>query len=163
MEQDFFHFLQQLEQHLMTARRVPFTDKVLVDEELMYELVDRLHEALPDALDRAERILKDRDQIIHQAQERAEETVQGAEEYVQRLASETNVVRVAEQQAEELTLRAREAAREIQLGSREYADELLGDVQQTLERCLELIRGGRSELQVAAASEHVPSADEEVT
>ncbi len=153
MEQDFLHYLEQLERHVMAARRVPFTDKVMLEEELVYELVDRLRDSLPEALDRSDRILRDRDQIIRQAQERAEDIVNGAEEYVQELASETNVVREAEKQAEELVDRARDVAREIQVGAREYADELLQEVQGTLEASLQQVRTGRAQLQVPAAGE----------
>lgn len=156
-DQDFLYYLEQFEHHVMSARRVPLTNKALLDEELLYELIDRLRDSLPQALRRAERIISDQDEIIRQAQERAEETVQGAEDYVEQLASETNVTRLAEQQAEELVARARETAREIQLGAHQYADEVLEEVQQTMERCLELVMGGRSQLQVAATREQSPA------
>jgi vacuolar-type H+-ATPase subunit H len=159
MEEDFLYYLEQLEQQIMEARQVPFTDKVMVEEELVYELIDHLRDSMPKALGKAERVLRDRDDIILRAQEQAEETIQGAEAYVEELAEEANVMKLAEQKADEVVREAREVAREIQLGAREYADELLHEVEETARQCVELAGEGRSQLQVAATRE--PPGEEE--
>ena len=64
-----------------------------------------------------------------------------------RLASQEEVVRLAEKQAKEIIEDARERERETRLGAEDYADEVLANLEVNLEKFLAAVRRGRERLQ----------------
>lgn len=76
------------------------------------------------------------DRILRQAQEEAE-----------KITSEEEVLKRAEQRSAEIMDDARRRERETRLGAEDYADEVLGNLEENLERLLEAVQRGRSKLQ----------------
>jgi len=68
-----------LEELLGSARRLPFTPSVVVNEEEILELVDRIRVALPDDLVSARHTLDERDQILARAEREVAEVTSRAE------------------------------------------------------------------------------------
>ena len=70
-----------------------------------------------------------------------------------RLASEQEVVRRAERQAEEILRDAEARSREIRYGAEDYADEVLGALETSLDKFLSAVQRGRERLQGRPARE----------
>jgi cell division septum initiation protein DivIVA len=63
------------------------------------------------------------------------------------IASEQEIVKLAEQQAAEILDNARAREREIRLGAEDYADEMLANLEVNLGKLLTAVQRGRDRLQ----------------
>jgi len=148
---DVLALLDRLDNYLAECSRLPLVGKLMVDEEEIFTLIDDLRAAIPQELEQAKWLLKERERILQEARKEAEEIIKDAQGQIASLASESVITKEAKLQAEELIEKAKEVAREINLGSREYADEIMKKVESVLEEMLERVREGRKELGVEKA------------
>ncbi|HHX29153.1 MAG: ATPase [Bacillota bacterium] len=145
---DVLALLDKLDAYLSECSRVPLMGKLLVDEEEVFAIIDDLRAQLPQELEQAKWLLKERERILQEARKESEEIVKDAQGQIATLASESVIAKEARVQAEELMARAKEVAKEINLGAREYADELMKAVEDAITETLERVRQGRRELAV---------------
>ena len=85
--------------------------------------------------------------MLEEAEKEANRVLEDARERAQAIASEQEVVRLAEQQAADLIDSARQAEREIRLGAEDYADEMLANLEVNLGKLLTAVQRGRDRLQ----------------
>jgi cell division septum initiation protein DivIVA len=126
--------IDRLEELISQATKVPLTAKVLVDPDEFLALVDEMREMLPQEIREANRVARDRENLLAEAREHAETTVREAQALAQRLTAEAAITQEAQTQADELIDQAKRVAREIRQNALEWADELFGRVQPDLER-----------------------------
>jgi cell division septum initiation protein DivIVA len=150
MSEQLIALVRRLEEIVDDATRVPLTDKVIISEDDLYDIVDALRESLPKEVAEAVEIVRQKERILEEARAKAEETMRQASGYVEKLASESNIARRAEEQADAIIREARRVAQEIHRGSREYADELLEKAEQILSTSLMEVQKGREELRSTA-------------
>jgi cell division septum initiation protein DivIVA len=161
---DVLALLDKLDAYLSECSRLPLVGKLLVDEDEVFSIIDDLRAQLPQELEQAKWLLKERDRILQEARKESEGIVRDAQGQIATLASESVITKEARAQAEELMARARDVAKEINLGAREYADELMKAVEDAITDVLERVRQGRRELSVereAAATKPVEEVDTE--
>jgi cell division septum initiation protein DivIVA len=126
-----FESLDALVTVVEEARGLPMTSNCVVPRGDLLDLLDDLREAVPAELDDAQDVLDRRDALIHEAQQRAEETVSAATAEAERLLAE------AREQAEQLLAEARhDAERTVADGRQEYT-ELVDRAQAESERLAE--------------------------
>jgi cell division septum initiation protein DivIVA len=106
--------LDALEALLTEARRVPFSGSVMVNDQELMQLVDRIRLSLPADVVQAQRLLDQRERVLSDTEERAGDLAARAESAARQLAERTAA------QARELTERARAEA--AQLGERAEAE-----------------------------------------
>jgi len=137
--------LGELEEAVANSPRIPLTARVLVDEDRIYDLIDALRDALPQAMQQAQWVLRERENLLAQARQQARSTeLMGGSTPD---AEEVGVLTSANQQAEQILQKAREVAREIHQGAKAYARDLLIKVERTLVETLETVRQGQRELE----------------
>ena len=81
-----------------------------------------------------------------EAQKEAEAIAKEAEDYIKKMVDENEITKNAYLQAEEILKRAQENAREIRLGTNEYADSILYKLQKQLSELQNTIENNRKEL-----------------
>lgn len=144
---DITVLLDRLEELVSGATKVPLTGKVLVDPDQVLAMLDEIRDVLPEEIRQAQRLSRERDEILREAREEAEAMVRDAKVYVAQLTDETAIAKEAQAKAEDILDQAKRVAKEIRLGARDYADELLAKVEGNLEKTLNTIRRSRDELQ----------------
>lgn len=138
--------IDSLEDLIETKFVIPFTGKCLIDKEEMLELIKELRLKLPDDVKQAKWVKDERQRILHEAQRDANSIVKEAQKKINELIDEHEITRKAYEQSNEIIANAQKNARDIRLGAREYADSILGRVEEILEENLETIRTNRNEL-----------------
>lgn len=138
--------LDQIEMIITNAHHVPLTNRVIIDEELLFEQIDRMRAAIPEAFHQAQRITRERDRILGQTREEGESIIKEAELYAEKLVKESTIVQKAQEEAESILAEARRVSREVRLGARTYADEMLERLEGQLTKALQLIHSGREQL-----------------
>lgn len=145
---EVLNLLERLDTYLQECSRLPLVGKIVVDEDEVFDLIDALQTAIPQEFERANWVLKEREQILQEARKEAQEITRDAQSQIAARASEHVITKEARVQAEQLIEQAKAVAGEIHLGAREYADELMKSVEDFLVELLERVRSNRSELGV---------------
>jgi len=120
--------LDALESMILDGMKVPFTKKVMVDEEQLLSLIDKIRLVIQGGSDYARKAIA-REEGKGQA-----ETAEGEE----RSREESKAVEVIEQ--------AYQMAKEVREGADRYADEILANLEATSTRILRTIKAGRERL-----------------
>ncbi len=138
--------LDRLDEYLSECSRVPLVGKLMVDEDEVFNLIDDLRAALPKELEEARWVLKQREDILQDAQKQREDMLGDAQGQIAVLASETVIAKEARSQADDLMAQAKEVALEINRGARQYAFGVLEQVEKTLQSLLEATRLDKEQL-----------------
>lgn len=144
---DIMALIDRIEELIDNARSVPLTNSKLVDPEGIYEILDEIRAQFPDELKQARWIVKERQEMLEEAEKEANRILEEAQARAQAIASEQEIVRLAEQQAAEILDKARALEREIRLGAEDYADEMLANLEVNLSKLLTAVQRGRDRLQ----------------
>ncbi|MBV8444321.1 MAG: hypothetical protein JOZ92_00235, partial [Candidatus Dormibacteraeota bacterium] len=99
--------VDELEELVSTARRVPLSANVMVNEDEVLELVDRIRLALPEELVAARHLVQDRDRLMVGAEQEAEQLLARAEQESERLVREAGERAAAAVSDHEVTRQAR--------------------------------------------------------
>lgn len=138
--------LDRLDQLIGSATEIPLTGKSLVDTEEALDLIDKIRNALPEEVKRAEWLTAEKDRMLKESQAEAERIVIQAEEYVAKMVSESEIVKKAREEAERLLEQARQEARDLEKEAQEYAEQVLGNLEEALERTMTVVKQGRENL-----------------
>lgn len=138
--------LETLEDVVEKSVTVPFSGRCLVDKEEILEIVKEIRLKLPDDIKQAKWVKEERQRILMEAQKEANGIVKDAESKIASLVDEHEITKKAYEQANEIISNAQKNAREIRLGTREYADSILGKVEEILKDTIEVIEVNREEL-----------------
>ena len=150
---DVLNLLERLDTYLQECSRLPLVGKIVVDEDEVFDLIDALQAAIPQEFERANWVLKEREQILQEARKEAQEIIRDAQSQIAARASEHLIAKEASLQAEQLIAQAKSVAEEINYGAREYADEMMKTVEDLLVELLERVRSDRNELGVREPQE----------
>jgi cell division septum initiation protein DivIVA len=129
------------------ARSLPLTKQRLVDQEKVYEIIDEIRASFPDELKQARWIVKERQEMLEEAEKEANRVLEDARDRAEAMASEQEVVKRANEQAASILDSARQQEREIRLGAEDYADEMLANLEVNLGKLLTAVQRGRDRLQ----------------
>ncbi|HET9660893.1 MAG TPA: hypothetical protein VFP05_11225 [Thermomicrobiales bacterium] len=136
---EILYLLDQLEDMVGISKRVPFSHRVMVEEDDFVELVEQLRLAIPSEVRQAQRVVRDREKIIAEAQQEAAHIIEGARSRAEYLVSNEGVFNEAKQRSEEI-LRLAEERRKREMGEIDvYAMEQFNRIEQALREGLELI------------------------
>jgi len=105
---DILYLVDQLEELVGIGKRVPFSGRVMVEEEEFLALVDQLRVAVPNEIKQAQRVIKERERVIGEAQDEASRIVQAARDRAELMISQNVILAEARQRGEEVLRHAEE-------------------------------------------------------
>ena len=137
MEQEsLMDYLDELEELVESSKSVPFSNKVGIEKEKVFDIVRDIRLNLPNELRQAQRILDDRDKIINDAKIKASSIIDDAENTAQFMVSTHEVYKAASEQADELMETTRQSARDMRLNAMDYADDLLSKTESMIREAM---------------------------
>ena len=128
------------------AKKVPLANLVLVEQEKVMTILDLLKITLPDEINEAQKLNKQREQIIDEAQQEAEKILEKAREKEEQLINESQIIIDAEAKAKEIILEAQKQASYYQESAMEWVDEKLNSLESLLHNYLASINVTREEM-----------------
>ena len=138
--------LEELENVINNASEVPFTNKKMVDKDEIERLIDAINQSLPNELESARRIVADKERIMLDAEKKAEDTVAQAKDYIARITEESELVKQAQECANEVISSASKSADELRTSSVTYATDVLKYVETNMENVLDSLKKNRQSL-----------------
>lgn len=143
---EIFTLLETLEDIMEKSRNVPFSGKCIVDKEEFLEIIKEIRLKLPDEIKQAKWIKEERQRILVEAQNEANDIIKEAENRIISMIDEHEITRKAYEKKVEIIETANEMSREIKSGTEEYADGVLAGIEVALEDALKVIQNNRKEL-----------------
>ncbi len=128
------------------ARSMPMSSSVVLNRAELLDLLDRLHDAIGAGFSQAQRVMGDRDAVVASGQAEAQEIVRNAHVEREKLVSDTDVYRLAQERAEEVRAEAEREAGGLRQEADEYVEAKLANFELALEHTLEEVRRGRARL-----------------
>lgn len=116
--------LDELENMIMDASRVPFTNKCIVETERLGQIMDALRTSMPLEIKQARQLLNDRERRINEAMEEKQRIIQQAEVLAEKMVTEEEVYREAKERSQEMLKQANEESRTIRTDAEAYAQKL---------------------------------------
>ncbi|MGQ9548617.1 MAG: hypothetical protein ACUVSY_08245 [Roseiflexus sp.] len=130
--------IDELEDVIAEGKRVPFSGRLLIDEDRVLDIIDRMRVAIPEELRQARRIISEQERLIQEAQER-----------VQQVLHEQGLLEAIEAERARLLEQAEREARAVRAGADEYARQVLEELEQRLLKVITSVQNGLQELGVA--------------
>ena len=143
---EIFTLLETLEEILENSKTIPVFNKSLINKEEMLEIIKEIRLKLPDELKQAKWVKEERQRILVEAQKEADDIVKEAENRIISMIDEHEITRKAYEQKAEIIETANEMSREISKGTKDYADNILSNIEIALQNALETIQNNRKEL-----------------
>jgi hypothetical protein len=144
---DIQHLVDRLEDLVDEGRHIFGTKYTMVDEERALEIIDQMRISIPEEIEKAARVLSQRDRILAEAHEEAARIVQEHRKKAEVMLDNDATVRAAQARAESIHEQARREAMRITAEADEYVMQLLGRLEQQLIRNVNEVRNGITVLQ----------------
>lgn len=141
----------------------------VVKKNVVTDILDRLYAALPDEIKEARALLRTKDQVQYEAQQRAEKIVADAQAEANRLLSESDLLRAVQREAEKIKEQVIADCEDIKRKSYEeaesvrnqavneamrtkdsasvYAEQVLVSIEQNLNQLQEIVKNGQLHLE----------------
>src|SRR5690242_1664172 len=88
--------LNRMEELILDSPRIPLSRRTMVDEEQILDQLDLIRLSLPEAFHEAEEIVHQKDAILDQAEQYAQEIIEAAERRAAQIVNESGILRQAE-------------------------------------------------------------------
>ncbi|MFZ5966333.1 MAG: ATPase [Bacillota bacterium] len=138
--------LDELEDIIENSSSIPFAGKALVDRSEILDMIREIRIQLPDEVKQAQWIKEERQRILIEAQKEAETIIKDAKVHIEEMVEKDEITRLAQKRAEEIIGQAQVNAKEIRIGARQYADDLLDGIETEMSKLVETVRQNRKEL-----------------
>lgn len=141
----------------------------IVKKDTVTNILDKLYAALPDEIKEARALLRRKDELQYEAQQRAEKIVADAQAEANRLLSESDLLRAVQREAEKIKEQvitdcedikrkaldeaegvrnqAIDEATRIKDGATVYAEQVLTSIEQNLGQLQEVVKNGQVQLE----------------
>ena len=121
--------LDDLEEILANASKVPFSEKAIVDGDEIRSIVDDIRLSMPKDIQQAKWVNDEQYRILNEARGEYDKVIIAAKKQAEYLVENDIIKKEAEKRADALISEAENHSRYIKLRSYEYVDKLLFDMQ----------------------------------
>lgn len=129
---EIFTLLETIEEVLENCKTLPFSNKRIVDQDEILDIVKEIRLKLPDDLKQAKWVREERNRIIQEAKKEGEDIVKEAENRIIAMIDEHEITKKAYDEKQKIIETANEMAREMSEGTKEYADSILAEIEETI-------------------------------
>jgi hypothetical protein len=155
---DIQHLIDRLEDLIDEGRHFWFTRFTAVDEERALELIDQMRISIPEEVDKAQRIMNQRDRVLAQANEEAARVVDLAREKSAKMIERDAITQAARNQAANIIEEAKQEAEQIRAEADAYALDVLRELDYHLQNNIQVVQNGIRELTQAHSRVAQPAA-----
>ncbi len=163
---DIQHLVDRLEDLIDEGRHLPMSKFTVIDEERALEIIDQMRISIPEQIEKATRVVNQRDRLIAQANEEATRMLDLSRQKSDELVQRDAIVQTAQHRAENILNQARQEAAAIRDEADSYVMDVLKELESHLLRTLTIVRNGVTKIaqdrdiraQAAAQAQVVQSA-----
>ena len=154
---DILQLIEELEDEMDDATSIPLSKKVAIDPDTIFEIIKEIRASLPEEIRQAKWVNEERDrilqeandqaqQLVDQAKQRAAESDQDTQKRFNELVNDHRITQEATKKGEAMIEQAKEQSRQIRQSVFAYVDEILSNTQDNLNSVIAELDHNRSEL-----------------
>ena len=143
---DILNLLERIEDIIEEASKFPLSNKVMIDKEEILEVINEVRLKLPDEINRASWVAKERQRILNEAQVEAEELIEKVQDQQRYLIEDNEITKQAQKYANQIIQDAERKANDMKLGAYNYSDEILSKLQEKIREINNIIENNREVL-----------------
>jgi len=145
MENDVQYLINMLYEMIDGAKGVLMSpDKCIIVREDALDLLDELKGQLPKELEKAQSLIRARDEFVDKAKKEAERIRSQAELDAKTIVGESEITRAAREKAHEIVRRAEERSRAMINVTNEYTEDALRRTEEAIRMALEEVQESRA-------------------
>ena len=153
MDVNIIELLEYLQDLVENSPKVPMSGKVMIDKKEIIEVVDQIINYLPDQFKKAEWVMNERERILDEAKKEYDSVRKETMTMMKQNVENHDIVKEAKVRAQEIITSAQRDAKAIRLGSRDYSDEILTQLDKEIEdQKIKLIKGLQDSFELVAKS-----------
>jgi hypothetical protein len=137
---DIQFLVERLEAMVVSARKMPMTNQVLLEQAAILDVIDQLRIAIPEEVRQARKINQEQERVLTRAREEAEQIIGAAQEQAALLLQDQSILRQAESRAQEIEGAAGSKAEDTMRGADQYAADVLVRLESDLVKTLSIIK-----------------------
>lgn len=127
---DLENFIEELEEIVESATKVPLSTKCMVDREEIWDVIQQFRLNYPSEIKEAQWVKKERERILNEAREEAKNITDRAKQEVAEMVNETEIVKFANNKAEETIKGAETEAINIKHIAGDEAKRIIDDAEE---------------------------------
>lgn len=143
---DILNLLERIEDIIEEASKFPLSNKVMIDKEEILEVINEVRLKLPDEINRASWVAKERQRILNEAQVEAEELIEKVQDQQRYLIEDNEITKQAQKYANQIIQDAERKANDMKMGAYDYSDEILAKLQEKIREINNIIENNREDL-----------------
>ncbi len=155
---DIQHLVDRLEDLIDEGRHLFGTKYTMVDEERALEIIDQMRISIPEEIEKAARVLQQRDRVLAEANEEAARIIQQARQQSETMVDQHQMVQQAKVRAGHVIEQAKIEAKKITNEADGYVLGQLKELENQVARSLGEIRNGIEVMQQESPPEPKPMA-----
>lgn len=145
MDNNVESILDMMAELLDSAWSIPLSGgKSAIEAERFHEMIQDIRLRLPEEIAKAREIVSDRRTILDDAKKEADMVIRVAEERAKKLIDHDEVVKQAQLRANEILSAAQVQVRDLKKASGDYVDSILQQTEEQLTKSLSDVRAKRS-------------------
>lgn len=152
MDVNVVELLEYLQDLIENSPKVPMSGKTMIDRKEILEVIDKIINYLPDQFKKAQWVMNERERILGEAKKEYDSVKKETIEMMKQNVENHDIVKEANIRAQEIIAAAKRDAKAIRLGSRDYSDEILTQLEKEIEnKKVELIQALQQSFEQAAS------------
>ena len=132
-EIDIQQEMNVLEELILDSPRIPLMGKTIVDEEQILDQLDLIRLNLPEAFDRAQTVIAQKDSILAEAENYARQIAAMAEQRAAQILDETGIIQQAEREAQQIRRQVQQECEALQQQTLQEIEQLQHQARQEFE------------------------------
>jgi hypothetical protein len=138
--------IDELENLVQRARRVPASGKILIDEATIREIIDQMRLTVPDEETLGQRIAGERDRLLAEARAQARRLTEEAQAKINAHLDDQGFVQAARQRAREIQSEAEQRSLALRGEANKYVASQFSALEYRLQRLLHEVQAGQRAL-----------------
>ncbi len=144
---EFIELIDDLIAYIENASNLPLSNKGVIDKVEVVETLKEIKSKVPEELNKAKWILKERERILKEAKHEAEGMLSNSEKQLMRLIDEHEITKSARTKAQETLKELQLKKTEVNNSIKEYVGGMLKDIESNLEGHLSKIKENIREIE----------------
>ncbi|MDW5299067.1 MAG: ATPase [Sedimentibacter sp.] len=143
---EILNLLERIEDIVEEASKFPLSNKVMIDKDEMLDVINEIRLKLPDEINRASWVAKERQRILNEAQTEADELIEKVQDQQKYLIEDNEITKQAQKYANQILQDAERKANDMKIGAYNYSDEILSKLQGKINEINNIIEQNREVL-----------------
>ena len=144
---EFIELLDDLIVYIENSSNLPLSNKGVIDKVEVIETLKEIKSKIPEELNKAKWVLKERERILKEARQEAENMLGSSEKQLMRLIDEHEITKSAKSKAQETMKELAQKKTEVNNSIKEYVGGMLKDIEANLEGHLAKIKENIREIE----------------